>query len=50
MDYIDDDIDEIKKLGVADTTNIFTSMKMNLICKDCNKKEKDFIDYEYKQK
>lgn len=50
MDYIDDDIDEIKKLGVTDTTNIFTSMKMNLICKDCNKKEKDLIDYEYKQK
>lgn len=50
MDYIDDDINEIKKLGVKDTTNIFTSMKTNLICKECNKKETGTVDYEYKQK
>jgi hypothetical protein len=49
-EYIDDidEIKEIKKLGISDLTNIYTSIKVNLKCNKCNKKEKDYFKNETK--
>lgn len=49
-EYIDsiEDIKELKKLGINDLTNIYTSIKINLTCNNCNKKEKDYIKHEFK--
>ena len=48
-DYLENDnetIKELKDLGIKDLTNIYTKIKVNLLCKKCNKKEKGFINYE----
>lgn len=49
-EYIDDidEIKEIKKIGISDLTNIYTSIKINLKCNKCNKKEKDYLKNEFK--
>lgn len=49
-EYIEslDEIKELKKVGIKDTTNLFTSMQMNASCTKCNNKEKEITKYEYK--
>lgn len=49
-EYIDDleEIKELKKLGINDLSNLYTSLKINLSCNDCNKKEKDYYKNEFK--
>lgn len=49
-EYIDDieEIKEIKKLGISDLTNIYTSIKVNLKCNKCTKKEKEYLKNEFK--
>ena len=49
-EYIDDtdEIKDIKKLGITDLTNIYTSIKVNLKCNNCNKKEKEYLKNEFK--
>lgn len=43
-----DDFEDIKKLGISDTSNLYTSIKVDLKCNECNKKEKDYIKNEFK--
>lgn len=43
-----DDFEDIKKLGISDVSNLYTSIKVDLKCNECNKKEKDYIKNEFK--
>ena len=49
-EYLDnlEDIKELKKLGIKDLSNTYINIKMNLTCNKCNKKEKEYINYEHK--
>lgn len=40
------DKDELKELGFKDISNAFTWITISLICNNCGKKYKKFIDFE----
>ena len=49
-EYIDEmeEIKELKKIGINDLSNIYTSIKISLSCNECDKKEKEYLKNEFK--
>ena len=44
----EDEIEEFNNIDFLDITNIYSSIKVNIICNKCNKKERGYINHEFK--